>query len=401
MISLEEAQRLVLDSVKLQNVEVVNILDIRDRVLAEDIVSPIDSPPFDRSPLDGYAVRSEDLALARKDNPILFKVIDKIYAGYVSSKVLKPFEAIRIMTGAKIPTGADTIVRQEDTEILEDGTIKISVKQEHNENIIFKGEDFEIGTIILKKGIILKSSEIAAIASLGINEVKVVKKPVIAIITTGDELQNQGETLQDGKIFNSNKMFLKARLEELGCEAIFFDSILDDEEAIKNLIKKAEEVADIIISTGGVSVGEKDLVKDATHKVGYKILFWKVDIKPGSPMFAAVNDKNKLYIGLSGTPVAAATTFELVVRGAISKILGCKQLELKEIEGTLEDEYNKVSGKRRFLRAYLDQSNGNKVYISKAYQTPGQINTMLNSNVILCVPRNVSLTRGMKAKLYK
>lgn len=401
MISLEEAKALIVDSVKVQECEEIDILEGRGRVLGEDIISPIDSPPFDRSPLDGYAVKAEDLSLASEGNPVTFKVIDKIYAGYVSAKTIGSFEAVRIMTGAKLPSGADTIVRQELVEVLDDNKVRISVKQKQNENVIFKGEDFKKGVLILEKGTVLNFSELTAIASLGRKKIKVYKKPVVAIITTGDELQNPGEPLSEGKIYNSNRIFLKVRLEELGCEALFFDSICDNEEEIITLVKEAEKKADILISTGGVSVGEKDIVQESVKKAGYEVLFWKVDIKPGSPMFAAINAQNKLYVGLSGTPVAAATTFELTVRGAISKMLGSKDLDLKEAEGILQDEFLKVSKKRRFLRVYLEENYENKVYIDKAYQTPGQIHTMLNSNAILEVPKLVKLEKNMKVKLYK
>lgn len=400
MVSLEEAQSLILDCVKQQECEVIEIFAAKDRVLAQDIFSEIDSPPFDRSPLDGYAVRSEDLVGVNKENPIKLKVIDKIYAGYVSKKIVGKLEAIRIMTGAKIPDGADTIVRQEDTELLENNNVSILVSQNKHDNVIFKGEDFRAGSKILDKGTLLKSSELMAIASLGLDKVTVFKKPVVAVITTGDELQNPGEKLSEGKIYNSNRIFLKMRLEELGCETLFFDSINDDEKAIFDLIKKAEKSCDILISTGGVSVGEKDIVQKVVKSAGYNVLFWKVDIKPGSPMFAA-NKNSKLYIGLSGTPVAAATTFELTVRNTIAKMLSCDELKLQEVYAILEDEFKKVSKKRRFLRVKLEQVEQNKVYIDKAYQSPGQINTMLNSNAILEVCKSTELKIGDRVKVYK
>lgn len=400
MVSLEEAQSLILDCVKQQECEVIEIFAAKDRVLAQDIFSEIDSPPFDRSPLDGYAVRSEDLVGVNKENPIKLKVIDKIYAGYVSKKIVGKLEAIRIMTGAKIPDGADTIVRQEDTELLENNNVSILVSQNKHDNVIFKGEDFRAGSKILDKGTLLKSSELMAIASLGLDKVTVFKKPVVAVITTGDELQNPGEKLSEGKIYNSNRIFLKMRLEELGCETLFFDSINDDEKAIFDLIKKAEKSCDILISTGGVSVGEKDIVQKVVKSAGYNVLFWKVDIKPGSPMFAA-RKNSKLYIGLSGTPVAAATTFELTVRNAIAKMLSCDELKLQEVYAILEDEFKKVSKKRRFLRVKLEQVEQNKVYIDKAYQSPGQINTMLNSNAILEVCKSTELKIGDRVKVYK
>ena len=399
MISLEDAQELILSKAKVNECEYIDILDSKDRVLAEDIFSKIDSPPFNRSPLDGYAVKASNLS--GDDDKKIFKVIDTIYAGYVSEKIVGDFQAVRIMTGARIPNGADTIVRQEDTEVLEDGVVKMSVNQKPFDNFIFKGEDFKIGTLILEKGTLIKSSQAMAIASLGVGSIKVYKKPVVGIITTGDELLNPGEKMIDGKIYNSNKIFLKMRLEELGCRVLFFGSISDDRKSISKIISKAEKECDILISTGGVSVGEKDLVRVAVEDIGYKVLFWKVDIKPGSPMFAAVNDEKKIYIGLSGTPVAAATTFELTVRNLIGKMLNCDELKLQEVYGIVQDEYTKVSKKRRFLRVNLEQNKENKIYISRVYQSPGQISTMLGSNAILEVPRNTALNKGDLVKVYK
>ena len=400
MISLEDAQELILSRAKINECEYIDILDSENRILAQDVFSEIDSPPFNRSPLDGYAIKASNLNEENKEEKI-FTVIDTIYAGYVSKKTVNDFQAVRIMTGARIPDGADTIVKQEDTEILEDGKVKMFVNQKPFDNFIFKGEDFKVGTLILEKGIKIKSSQAMALASLGIATIKVYKKPIVGIITTGDELLNPGEKLAGGKIYDSNKIFLKMRLSELGCNVLFFGSIADDKKSISEVISSAEKECDILISTGGVSVGEKDLVKESVEAIGYKVLFWKVDIKPGSPMFAAVNNENKIYIGLSGTPVAAATTFELTVRGLIAKMLNCNELKLQEVYGIVQDEYTKVSRKRRFLRVKLKQEKENKVYISRVYQSPGQISTMLGSNAILEVPVDKALNKGDLVKVYK
>lgn len=398
MISLEEAQNTILKYAKVQNIEEIELLEAKGRVLAQDIHSKIDSPPFNRSPLDGFAVKACDLGNGESR---IFTIIDTVYAGGVSKKTIKNYEAVRIMTGAKIPEGADTIVRQEDVKFLNGDKVEMAVSQKPYDNVIFQGEDFKINTLILKKGILIGAAEAMAIASLGFSKVKVFEKIKVGVITTGDELLNPGDSLVDGKIYNSNKTFLKFRLEELGCDVSFFDSISDEKEAIRDIVKKAQETCDLLISTGGVSVGEKDLVQEVVLGLGYELLFWKVDIKPGSPMFAAVND-SKIYIGLSGTPVAAATTFELTVRNLLSSMLGeCEDLKLKELYAVVEDEYKKGSKKRRFLRVYLEQDKENKVYISKVYQSPGQINTMLGSNVILEVPKNVELKKGDVVKVFK
>lgn len=395
MVSLEEAKKLILDKIKSLGLEEVNIEDSVGRILYEDIYSPINNPPFPRSPLDGYAIRGEDTKGATKENPVTLTVIDKIYAGYVSKKIVKENEAIRIMTGAPIPTGANSIIRQEDTD---EGikTVKVYSELNQYDNYCFEGEDFKKGTKLIEKGTLITSSEIIALASMGFNKVKVYKKAIVGIINTGDEIQNPGTKLNNGKIYNSNGYFLKARLLELGFESILYNLICDEDDELVKAINYLEDKCNIIISTGGVSVGEKDRVIISAKKAGYNILFWKVDIKPGSPMFAAFKE-DKLYIGLSGTPVAAATTFELTCRDALSKMYNTESLCIKKRLGVLMDDYNKVSKKRRFLRVYIN--NENRVFINNVYQTPGQVHTMINSNAILEIPKNKELKKGEEVEV--
>ena len=387
MITLEEAQELLLASTVLCEEEIINIFEASGRVLAENIVSDIDSPPFNKSPLDGYAVKAESIADASKDNPKELKVIDKIYAGEVSLKEVKANEAIRIMTGAKIPSGANCIVRQEDVEVIDKENIKVYVSLKENQNVIFKGEDFKKGKLILEKDTLLNSSNITAIASVGVSKVKVYKKPVVGIIATGDEIQEPGTKLSDGKIYNSNKAFLYTRILELGAIPKIYDIVADNPSEIKRAVLEAEKECNLIISTGGVSVGEKDLVRQSVKEIGYEILFWKINMKPGSPMFGAKKE-NLIYIGLSGTPVAAATTFELTARRVIAKMLNCSEIDVKAVKARLCDEYIKVSPKRRFLRVMVEDNLEKKVYINNIYQSPGQINTMLNSTALLEIKPN-------------
>ncbi|MDU1310836.1 molybdopterin molybdotransferase MoeA [Clostridium sp.] len=223
---------------------------------------------------------------------------------------------------------------------------------------------------------------------------------MVGIITTGDELQEPGEELKEGKIFNSNKAFLYTRLLELGAEPRIFDIAKDSIEGIVSVVEKAEKECQIIISTGGVSVGEKDLVLRAVESIGYRRLFWKISMKPGSPMFSAVKN-GVIYIGLSGTPVAAATTFELTARRVIAKMLNCKDIDIRKVEGILQDEFKKKSPKRRFLRVRVSEDLENKVYINNIYQSPGQINTMIKSNALLEVEENKTLEIGEKVWVIK
>ena len=392
MVSLEDAQNLLLQYVKVKEKEYVKLIDAKDRILAEVVYSPIDSPPFNRSPLDGYAVKAEDLVGVYKENPKTLKVVDKIYAGCVSRFMLRKDEAIRIMTGAPIPKGANCIVRQEDTE--ENGElVKIFVSHKPYENYCYKGEDFKEGSKVLEKNKRITSSEIMALASLGLDKVLVYKKPIVGILTTGDELQNPGSELEYGKIYNSNGYFLYSRVLELGAIPKMENLISDNDNDITKAIKDMERTCDVIISTGGVSVGEKDLVKETIKNLGYEILFWKVDLKPGSPMFGAIKN-NKLFIGLSGTPVAAATTFELIVRHVIASMLNSNDINCKKVKAILEDDFKKVTAKRRFLRVRLKTDKENKVHINNVYQTPGQVHTMINSNAILEVKSNTELKKG-------
>ena len=392
MVSLEEAQKCLLDNTREMDTEYINICESHKRVLAEDIYAPFDNPPFDKSPLDGYAVMAEDLAHASKENPAVFKVIDKVYAGHVAKEKVTSKIAIRIMTGAPIPEGANCVVKQENTE-REGDVVKIFESLKPYDNFCYKAEDFKKGTKILEEGQGLNSARVMALASLGFNKVKVYKQVKVGIITTGDEIQTPGTILKPGKIFNSNGYFLYSRLIELGAMPIIFNLAEDDSEGITKAMEEAYDKCDMLITTGGVSVGEKDLVKESAKNAGYEILFWKINIKPGSPMFGAIKN-GKLLIGLSGTPVAAATTFELTVRPVLSKMLNCERVNLKHIKAVVQDEFTKVSKKRRFLRVKLEQKQENRVYIEHAYQSPGQVHTILNSNAILEVKANTALKSG-------
>lgn len=392
MIKFEDALDLLLKNTNEKEKELECINNLKDRVLAQDIFSPIDNPPFDKSPLDGYAIKASDIKNGSKNNPIRLEVIDKIYAGDVSKATITDGTCVRLMTGSHIPIGADCVVKQENCKAYEN---YIEVYTSHNpyDNYCHKGEDFKKNTMVLEKNIIVKSSHIMALASLGIDKALVYQKPIVGIITTGSEIQNPGTTLNLGKIYNSNGYFLNSRLLELGTKPIMFDVAKDDEQHIIDVLKKASEDCDIIVTTGGVSVGEKDILKQCAIKCGYDILFHKVDIKPGSPMLGAKNDKNKLLIALSGTPVAAATTFELFVRPIISKMLNCKDINYKKIKGIMQDEFLRCSNKRRFLRVNIQQRDINKVYIDYVYQSPGQIHTMINSNGLIEVKKNTTLNK--------
>jgi len=355
-ISIEKANEILLSQdIKINTIN-IPILESLGYVLGENIISDMNMPPFDRSPLDGYALKSEDIKEATEESPVDLEVIDYIPAGYVSSKKIENGQAIRIMTGAKIPEGADIIIKYEDTEFTEKN-VKIFNYLKPNSNIVKMGEDIKIGDIVLKKGHIIGAADIGILATLGRTMVEVYSKPKVAILATGDELIGIDEIPKEGKIRNSNSYTIAAQVMKLGGEPIVLGICDDKLEDIKGELKSSLEWADIIITTGGVSVGDADLVKEAFQEIGGEVLFWKVRVKPGTPIAVAKYD-NKLIFGLSGNPAAASITFEKFVRPTILRLMGKTKYNLMKIESTLESEFTKVSNQNRYVRAITYYKDG-------------------------------------------
>lgn len=377
-ISLEEAINILNDNVEHLDVEEVNLIDGIKRVLATDIYSTIDNPPFDKSAMDGYAVIAEDSKLKEK-----IKVIDKVFAGNLCDSIVTPKTAVRIMTGAPIPSGANAVIKQEDVTLRDDNYIILNNSVKENENICFKGEDIKKGTLLVKKGKKLDYADIGIIASSGIEKIKVYKLPKIALISTGDEVIDIADALMPGKIFNSNKYSIISRIKELGYNIQYTTHVKDIENQIEECINSISNNIDIIITTGGVSVGEKDLLNEAIDNINGKRLFWKVKIKPGSAVLCSkVN--NALVISLSGNPTAALTAFELFVKTSLEKMCGYEKLEVNREEAILCDNFNKKSPQRRFIRARAVIEEGKQiVYITQVKSGNGILSSNLNSNCMI------------------
>lgn len=383
-ITIENAHEILLnEKINTQIIE-LSILDSLDHVLAEDITSNINMPPFDRSPLDGYAFRSEDTIHATKDSPVILEVIDNIQAGHVSQKQIKKGQAIRIMTGAKIPDGADLIMRYEDTEFT-DSEVKIFISLKPNSNIAKMGEDMKIGDLVLEKGMIIGPAEIGLLASLGKAQVKVYSKPRIAILATGDELVSISDTLEEGKIRNSNSYFIAAQLKKLGAEPVILGIAKDNLNDTSNDIKSALKWADMIITTGGASVGDADVIKEAFTEVGGSILFWKVQMKPGTPIIAAKYE-DKFLFGLSGNPAAAYITFEQFVRPTILRLMGKTKSGLMKINSILENDFTKISGQNRYVRAFTYVKDGKHYTRLPNKHSSGVLSSMCGQNSLFFVP---------------
>lgn len=401
-IALEEALEILNKNTKALKSEVVSIKDSLKRVLYGDVKSKINNPPFNKSVFDGYAFKSEDSKGTSKENPIELKIVDEIFAGMWPEIEIKHGEAIRIMTGAPIPMGADCVLKQEETERHGD-LVKIFKEMKSYENISFMGEDIKIGETLIKKGKRLDYADLGIMASSGISEVLVYKKPRVSIISTGDEVCDINSTLKPGKIYDSNLYSLSARIEELGYNVLSMEHVGDNILKIGEAIEKAFEKSYIVFTTGGASVGEKDLMQKVSESIGFEKLFWKIKIKPGSAVVCSKKEE-KILISLSGNPNAALTTFELLGKPVLKKLEGEEEnINIKREKGVLMDSFNKKSPQRRFLRGnVIYDEKGTKVYITQIKSGNGILSSLLNANCLIEIEKgNEGLNRGEVVNIIK
>ncbi len=374
-IALEEAQRLLLEHCLLVGTEFVDLQESLGRVLSDDIRACENIPPFARSPYDGYAFRAEDTMNATEENPAILEVIEEVPAGYAPTKKITAGKAVKILTGAPIPEGADAVTKYEETE-LKGEFVSIYNRYISGENIVPAGEDVAQDEIIAAQGTAVSPPILGLMAALGIIQVPVYKRPRIAIISTGDELLDIYEPLRPGKIRNSNSYTIFAYCREIGAEPVILGTSRDKADEVGTMIQKGLDQADMVITTGGVSVGDYDVLGEAVEHIGAETLYWKIEIKPGSPNLAAVKD-GKIILALSGNPAAALVIFHLLGTAFIKKLGGRSDYLPQQIEVRLKSNFRKASPRRRFLRGKLDVENG------EAYMeiTGGQGNGVLRSLV--------------------
>ena len=396
-ISLEEAIHILDERVDSLDIERVPLLEAIGRVCHESIYSSMNNPPFDKSAMDGYAIIANDT----QHLPVTLKVIDEVFAGGHSKRELTAKTAIKIMTGAPIPKGATAVIKQEDV-VVRDGSIFVEKVVKPGENICPKGEDITDGTLLVRKGKCLDYADIGILASAGIEEVDVYQKPRVAFISTGDEVSELGQPLPFGKIYNSNKYAILGRVKELGYEVTYTNHEKDCVSGIAQKIKKSLEVADVIITTGGASVGEKDLIKEAIDELGGEKLFWKILIKPGSALLCS-QYQNKMIISLSGNPTAALTTFELIARPTLSKLAGHQMIGLRYEQARLNHEMTKVAKQRRFIRGFVESTpKGQVVTVTQQKSGNGILSSTIGSNCLIEIKANVGpLSEGDWVSIIK
>lgn len=401
-IELEKARQLIEERAIPAGPETVALPEALGRVLAEDVRAPMDQPPFNRSPLDGYALRAEDTEGAAPLAPVRLEVIDAIYAGIYSRKKVTPGTAVRLMTGSPIPDGADCVIRQEDARAGAAGRqVEILKQLRPWDNYCFQGESFKKGATVLSKNTLLGAAEIGVLASLGSSAITVYRKPVTAVISTGDELVEPGLDLMTGQVYDSNFYTIACRLRECGVEVLPGISLGDDRQVIADTIAEMVDRVDFIVSTGGVSVGEKDYMMGVMEALGAEKIFWRVNIKPGSPALFTVL-KGKPVISLSGNPLAASVTLDLLLFPFLRSITHNHALKMKSMRAILQNDFEKSSPIRRFLRGQFTQKeNGEaEVRIIEAEQSPGSLKSVLGTNCYIDIEKGSSgLKRGEQVKI--
>ncbi|MDB9722809.1 molybdopterin molybdotransferase MoeA [Candidatus Marinimicrobia bacterium] len=347
MISVNDAQSIIQKNIFELKSESVDLSSSSGKILSNNIKAKFPSPSFDNSAMDGFAVRSSDTFGATRTSTVSLKNIDESSAGSPSDLILKKGECIQCMTGAKIPKGADAIIMVEDTSgFSNDKNVQIMIEVKRGQHIRKMGEEINEGDILIEKGTIITTSEIGVCASFGYSELAVSKKPKVAIFATGNELIEPGKDLKDGEIYNSNLFLFADLVKKAGSKILMRNVIKDDKSSLKSFLLEALETCDVIISSGGVSMGRYDYVREVFIDLGVKEHFWKVAQKPGKPFFFGTNNQSLIF-GLPGNPVSSYIGFMIWVWPVLKQLMG--SLKDDSTKGILSEPFPLEKFKQRYL----------------------------------------------------
>jgi molybdopterin molybdotransferase len=398
MLSVEEATQEVLKAFSPLEVESIPILEALGRVLAEDIHADMDIPPLPNTAMDGYAVRAEDTRGASPSHPVRLRILQNLPAGYVTDAAVQPGTAIRIMTGAPIPPGADAVVRFEDTR--EDGEwVEVFQEVPKGKEVREAGEDVRRGQLVLPRGTELRPQEIGMLAALGRPRVKVHRRPRVAILATGDEVIDIDAPWQPGKIRNANSYSNAAQVLRYGGQPFLLGIARDDIGELTARIRAGlQQGVDLFLTSGGVSMGDFDVVKKVLAAEG-EMRFWRVRMKPGKPL-AFGHIQGVPLLGLPGNPVSAMVAFELFARPAILKMLGKTKLEKPTLEAILADPIPRKDGRRHYLRVQVAREGDQFVARLTGEQGSGILLSMVRAQGLAIIPEEArSLPAGSRVRV--
>ena len=392
LMTVADAQTLMRDRISpVADVETIDVSQARGRVVARDILSPVDLPPFDNSAVDGYAVRYADLSA---DAESRCKVGERVQAGSRATGTLRPGEAIQIFTGAPMPEGADTVFMQEDVR-LEGDRVLLPAGLKLGANRRKQGEDVKRGDVVIPGGTRLGAQHIALAAAVGLTRIGVRRRIRVALFSTGDEIVEAGQPLRAAAIYDANRPLLAEMARTLGAEVTDLGILTDNEDGLARALAAAAADHDIVVTSGGVSTGEADFVKSAVERIG-KLVFWRVAIKPGRPVALAVlkgatTGKDAVFAGLPGNPVAAFVTFAQIVRPMILRLAGAEAEETVAFPVRSTFSYRKKEGRREYVRVSLRRANDGVLEATKHGQDgAGVITSLTETDGLLELPEELT-----------
>ncbi len=399
-VTLEQAAEILKKHVRCISVEEAAIGSCNGRILAEDMIAKESIPPFPRSPYDGYAYRAEDTKMASKDSPVRLAVIEEVPAGHVPLRAVGPGQAVKILTGAPIPQGADCVCKYEDT-VFTDSEVRIFRPGKSGDNIVPVGEDLKEGTIVCRRGCRIDPAVAGLLAGLGYARIPVFRKPKVILISTGSELVSVDEPLAPGKIRNSSVYTILSWLEEMGIEVELGGIVPDDPGTVAEALMRAAARADAVLTTGGVSVGDYDYLPEAVERIGAEVLFRKIRMKPGSAFLASMYE-GTLILSLSGNPSAAMLSLLLAGLPALRKLAGCEMTDFEKIRVILKYDYPKGGKPRRMIPGRLEIIDG-KAYLAAAGRSGnGMISPMIGCDLVgEIAPESGPLSAGTEIWAYR
>ena len=399
MLELAEAQKRILAAVQRLPVDLIPLSDAAGRFLGETVVLPIDLPPFDNSAVDGYAVQSEELNSATASQPVSLRLIGKVPTGESSQKAITTGECVRIFTGSPLPPGANAVAMQEDTSVRPENPDSVwfldGIKPW--ENIRFRGEDVKTGAKLATAGTRLGVGHLSLIGAVGIESVCVGRRPAVGILATGSELRQAGASLAPGEIYESNRIALAAVAGHAGATSRIFPLVPDTLSETRLALENAFALCDVVVTTGGVSVGELDFVKTAFQELGGRIDFWKVSIKPGKPfVFGKIGEK--FLFGLPGNPVSALVTFILLAAPALAKMQGAENVAWPGHIGVLSDTLENSGERRHYVRVSVDAAGNVR---SAGTQASHILSALAKANGLVEVAPKTVLAKGTTVSVLR